>query len=99
MKAKLNLFSFILSLICILLFFLTISSSSIINSMINLLHVHPLYIILLFCIVTLIIGLIGLSEATTRILLLRSILTLIITVILTVIIVYILVLANLFKFT
>jgi len=99
MKFKLNLFSFILSLICIILFFLSISSINLRNFTLNLLQIHPLYIVMLLCIVTLILGLIGLSKATNRTFLLRGLFTVIITIFLVGLIIYILVLGNLFKFT
>jgi len=99
MKVKLNFYSFILSLICIVLFFLATSSSIIVNFTINLLQVHPLFIVMLLCIVTLILGLIGLSAATSQVLLIRGLLTVIINIILLGSITYILVLGNLFKFT
>ena len=99
MKFKLNLFSFILSLICLASFFLVILSRNVSNFIFNLLQLHPLYIVILLCIITLILGLIGFSEATNGMSLLMGILTVMITIILLGVVIYILVLGNLFKFT
>ncbi|WP_367664007.1 hypothetical protein [Clostridium sp.] len=83
MKSKLNFYSFILSLICIMLFFLSISSNKVINFTMDLLHVHPLFIVMILSIVTLILGLLGLSTATNLMLLFRGLFTVVITIIMT----------------
>ncbi|QAT40941.1 hypothetical protein EQM05_12090 [Clostridium sp. JN-9] len=95
MKIKINLWAFIFSFICVALFFISVSSPDIIN----LLHVHPLNIVLCISFITFIFGLIGFSASTSWILLLRSILTTVITLCLSLFILYILVVGNLFKFT
>ena len=64
MKTKINFWSFIFSLVCLLLFFIAVSSSEIINFITNLAHIHPLNIILGMSLVTFLFGLIGFSGAT-----------------------------------
>lgn len=83
MKSKLNFYSFILSLICIMLFFLSISSNKVINFTMDLLHVNPLFIVMILSIVTLILGLLGLSAATNLMLLFRGLFSVVITIIMT----------------
>ncbi len=99
MKIKINLWAFIFSFICVALFFISVSSPDIVNFIINLLHVHPLNIVLCISFITFIFGLIGFSASTSWMLLLRSILTTVITLCLSLFILYILVVGNLFKFT
>ncbi|WP_346931344.1 hypothetical protein [Clostridium sp.] len=83
MKSKLNFYSFILSLICIMLFFLSTSSNKVINFTMDLLHVHPLFIVMILSIVTLILGLLGLSTATNLMLLFRGLFSVVISIIMT----------------
>lgn len=99
MKIKINLWAFIFSFVCLLLFFIAVASSEIINFIINLVHIHPLNIVLGLSLVTLLFGLIGFSGATNWKLLLRSISTVVITFGLSAIIICIVVMANLFEFT
>ena len=99
MKAKINFWSFMFSLVCLSLFFIAISSSEIIDFVNNLAHIHPLNIILGMSLVTFLFGLIGFSGATNWKLLIRSILTVVITFWLSSTILYIVLLANWFKFT
>ena len=97
MQTKSNLWSFIFSFVCLLLFFIAISSSKIIDFVINLVHIHPLNIVLGLSLVTFLFGLIGFSGATNWKLLLRSISTVVITFFLSAVIIVIVVIANLFK--
>ncbi|GAA0765231.1 hypothetical protein GCM10008908_01450 [Clostridium subterminale] len=83
MKSKLNFYSFILSLICIMLFFLSISSNKVINFTMDLLHVHPIFIVMILSIVTLIIGILGLSTSNNLILLFRGLFSVVISIIMT----------------
>jgi hypothetical protein len=100
MKVKINFYSFIFSLLGIpALFIIATSSPIILNFTLNTLQIHPLCIVLAFCIVTLILGFIGLSAATNWKLLLRGFLSIIITILEIVIIITILFLGNLFQFT
>ena len=99
MKTKINFWSFIFSLVCLSLFFISVSSSEIIEFVTNLAHIHPLNIVLGMALVTFLLGLIGFAEATNWKLLIRSILTVVITFGLSLIILYIVLLANWFKFT
>lgn len=79
MKIKINLWAFILSFVCIALFFITISSQAIVDFTTNWLNIHPLNIVLGICIVNCVLGFIGLSEATNWKKLLRGFSTIIIT--------------------
>ncbi|WP_346935664.1 hypothetical protein [Clostridium sp.] len=98
MRLRLNFYSFILSLICIMLFFLSASSNSVINFTMDLLHVHPLFIVMILSIVTLILGLLGLSAATNWMRLFRGLLTIVITIIMTGFILFILTASRLVGF-
>jgi len=95
MKVKINFYSFIFSLLCILLFFIVTASPIVLNFTLNTFQIHPLYIVLSFCIITLILGFIGLSAATNWKLLLRGFLSIIITILESVIIIAILFLGSL----
>lgn len=76
MSKKFNLWSFILSLICLLLFYLTSFSGKIGNSILG---IHPLKIVLCITLITLVIGAIGFPGAHDWKSMLRSVTTLIIT--------------------
>jgi hypothetical protein len=99
MKLKLNIYSFILSLICVILFFLSTSSIKVINFTMDLLHVHPLVIVMILSIVTLILGLFGLSVANNWIYLFSGLFTVIITIIMTGFIIFILTVGRLLSFS
>lgn len=99
MKIKINFWAFVFSFVCIAMFFIATSSSEIVDFSTNLLHVHPLNIVLGMSIFTCLLGFIGFYEATNWKKLLRSILTIVITFGLSAFIIYILILGNLFKFT
>jgi len=99
MKIKLNFYSFILSLICIMLFFLSASSNSVINFTMDLLHVHPLFVVMILSIVTLILGLLGLSAATNWMRLFMGLFTVVITIIMTGFIIFILTVSSLVAFS
>ncbi len=79
MKIKINLWSFILSFVCIALFFTT-----------TWLNMHPLTIVLGIAIINCVLGFIGLSEATNWKKLLRGFSTIIITLGLSGLIIFIL---------
>lgn len=99
MKIKINLWAFIFSFICVALFFISVSSRNIVNFITNLLHVHPLNIVLCISFIIFLFGLIGFPASTNWMLLLRSIITTVITLCLSLFILYILVIGNVFKFT
>ncbi|WP_346917059.1 hypothetical protein [Clostridium sp.] len=99
MKIKLNFYSFILSLICIMLFFLSISSNNVINFTMELLQVHPLFIVMILSIVTLILGLLGLSAATNWMRLFMGLFTVVITIIMTGFLVFVLTVSSLVGFS
>ncbi|WP_017414944.1 hypothetical protein [Clostridium tunisiense] len=90
MKIKINLWSFIFSFVCIALFFIAISSQSIIDFTTTWLNMHPLTIVLGIAIVNCVLGFIGLSEATNWKKLLRGFSTIIITLGLSGLIIFIL---------
>jgi hypothetical protein len=96
MKIKINLLSFILSFVCIALFFIAVSSREMIELFNNLLPTHPLNIILGICLVTLFLGTIGFSGISNWISLLRSIFTVIISAGLSVFIFFIIFIGNLY---
>lgn len=77
MNRKINFWSFILSLICIILFFLA-SLSSIVNN--SILGIHPLKVVLFITLITLVFGGIGFTGIHDWKSMLRSIATLIITI-------------------
>lgn len=94
MKIKINFWSFIFSFVCVTLFFIAVSSRQTVIFLTNLLHTHPLNIVLGMSLMTFLFGLIGFSGATNWKLLLRSISTVVITFGLSALILYIVVLAN-----
>jgi hypothetical protein len=99
MKVRINFWAFIFSFVCIALSFIAVSSPEIVHFVINLLHIHPLGVVLGITFITFIFALIGFSGATSWGLLLRSIVTTIITLGLCMIISFILIIGNLFRFT
>jgi len=94
MKLKINFWSFIFSFVCIALFFISVSWSQTVVFLTELLHIHPLNIVLGMTLMTFLFELIGFSGATNWKLLLRSISTMVITFGLSAFILYILVLAT-----
>ena len=76
MKKKINLWSFILSIICILLFF-TVSFSGPIDYAI--IGVHPLNLVLYITLTTFVLGIVGFSGIQNWIGMTRSVTTVIIT--------------------
>lgn len=99
MKIKFNLWSFIFSFVCIALFFISVSSYEMVQFATNLLNMHPLNIVFTVSLVTFVFGLIGFSEATNWILLVRSVLTIIITLGVSILSFFIIFMGNLFEFT
>lgn len=78
MKIKINLWSFIISCVCVALFFVAIAVQSVINFTTTWLNIHPLNIVLGITIINCVLGFIGLSEATNWKKLLRGFSTIII---------------------
>lgn len=99
MKIKFNLWSFIFSFVCIALFFISVSSYEMVQFATNLLKIHPLNIVLTVSLVTFIFGLIGFSQVTNLVLLIRSLLTIIITLGVLILSFFIIFMGNLFEFT
>lgn len=99
MKLKINYWSFIFSFICIGLFLISVSSKETVDTLTNLLHTHPLNIVLAMSFATFLFGLIGFPGSTNGKLFIRSILTVVITLGLCAVILLITVMANMFKFT
>ncbi|PDY44933.1 hypothetical protein COL60_22395 [Bacillus pseudomycoides] len=80
MKHNINLWSFICSLICIGLFRLYFEiSPEMLNSFMNLIHIHPLFFLLVFTIGTFFAGMIGFSKMNNWIAMLRSVATVLLT--------------------
>ena len=86
MFEKINFWSFILSVFCIFLLYLTQFSARIQNSIFG---IHPLKILLCITLINLLLGLMGVAGVQDRKSILRSIATLIITIGLTVLLVYV----------
>lgn len=99
MKLKLNIYSFILSLICVILFFLSIESNKVISFTMDLLQVHPLVIVMILSIITLLLGLLGFSAAINWFQLFRGVFTVAIIIIMTGFIIFILTVGRVFSFS
>lgn len=99
MKLKLNIYSFILSLVCVILFFLSIESNKVINFTMDLLQVHPLVIVMILSIITLLLGLLGFSAAISWFRLFRGVFTVAMTIIMTGFIIFILTVGRVVSFT
>ncbi|MGN9162017.1 hypothetical protein [Clostridium sulfidigenes] len=99
MKLRLNIYSFILSLVCVILFFLSIESNKVINFTMDLLQVHPLVIVMILSIITLLLGLLGFSAAISWFQLFRGVFTVAITIIMTGFIIFILTVGRVVSFS
>lgn len=99
MRVKINFWSFVFSLICIILFFLSTWSKSVVDFLTNLMYVHPLKIVLVLTFITFLFSIIGLSEAKNSRLLIRSFITIFITIVVMGVTIFIVLLSNLFQFT
>lgn len=62
MGNNINLWSFILSLICVPMFFITISSASFIDKFTDTTGTHPLNIVLIITLATFVLSIIGLKD-------------------------------------
>ena len=99
MRVKINFWSFVFSLICIILFFLSIWSKSVVIFLTDLANIHPLKIVLFLTFITFLFSIIGLSEAKNSRLLIRSFISIFITIVMMGVIIFIVFLANLLQFT
>lgn len=99
MKRHINLWSFIFAFVCLGLFFLAISTREIIDIMMNLLHLHPLHIVLILSLITCLLGVIGFAGITNWWTMLRSITTVVLSLGLSVVILIIVICGGIFKFT
>lgn len=79
MKININLWSFILSLVCIPVFFLAISSENFINVFIQNIGTHPLNTVLGIVLMAFVCGVIGLKDVREWKAMSRSIFTIIFT--------------------
>ncbi|WP_433750469.1 hypothetical protein [Falsibacillus pallidus] len=77
MKKSMNIISFILSILCVCLFILISFSGHLIE--VRLINIHPLTGLLIFTVLTLICGMVGLAGIKNLASLLRSVVTLFIT--------------------
>ena len=75
-----NVWSFILSLFCILVFFIVTSSANFITGFTRIIGIHPLNIVLVFTLIAFILGVIGLKDAREWKAMARSIFTIISTI-------------------
>lgn len=94
MKHTINLWSFIFSFICIGLFLLYLETPKLNESVINVVHFHPLFFILVLAIGTFFAGIIGLSKINNWIAMLRSIATILLTFLLSVFLTFILIVGS-----
>lgn len=91
--------SFIASIGCIALFLVAASSNEVGNVITAISGLHPLFIVLIFTLITFIFGVIGFAGLHDWNSMLRSLTTIILTFALASVIIYILIAANLFQFT
>jgi len=96
MLSKINFWSFIVSFVCVALFFISVSSTIILHFVINSVHTHPLNIVLALSLLTFFFGIVGLSGVSNPKTLIKSITTIIITFALSVVIAFIVFAGNLF---
>jgi len=92
---KVNLLSFILSLISLLLFYLLSTISGLKEILLNTTGIHPLNLLLYFTLVVLIIGVVGFKQISSWKTALRSIFTVLSCVILSGILTFVLFIGNL----
>ena len=80
LKNNINLWSFILSLICIPVFFIAISSANFISGFTKFTGTHPLNIVLGLTLIAFVLGVIGLKDVREWKAMARSIFTIIFTI-------------------
>lgn len=95
MKKDLNFWSFFLSLLSVALFFVSTSKNFFYTLSLDI-GIHPLYIVLVLTIITLLLAVGGLGTASSGLLMLRSYFSIILSLGLSVIIVVVIVVAGLF---
>jgi hypothetical protein len=89
MKLTINIWSFILSLTCIPVFFIAISSSDFISVFTQIIGTHPLNIVLGITLIAFVLGLIGLKDVREWKAMARSIFTIIFTMGFSVVLIFI----------
>jgi len=77
---NMNVWSFIFSLFCILIFFIVTSSANFISGFTIIIGTHPLNIVLGFTVIAFVLGVIGLKDAREWKAMARSIFTIIFTI-------------------
>lgn len=92
-----NLVSCLLSLCCILLFFITSSSDNFIHFFVSNFNFHPLYFVLLLTILAFFLALLGMKDVRNGFHMMRSIVTIILTLTLSGMICFILFIGKLFN--
>ncbi|MFC6038550.1 hypothetical protein ACFPYN_03675 [Paenisporosarcina macmurdoensis] len=90
MKLTINIWSFILTLSCIPIFFIAISSANLISDFTQVLGTHPLNIVLGITLTAFVLGLIGLKDVREWKAMARSIFTIIFTMGFSVLLIFIL---------
>jgi len=79
MKININISSFVLSLFCIPVFFIAISSANIVNVITGIIGIHPLIIVLIIALIAFLLGVIGLKDVRNWKEMTRSLFTIIFT--------------------
>lgn len=92
MMKKINIWSFIFSIICILLFFIVSFSGSIDYSIMG---THPLNLVLYITLITFVLGVLGFSGIQNWVGMARSVTTIILTLGLSVVIIFVIFIGNL----
>ncbi len=95
MGINLNLWSFFMSLCCIILFFIASFSATFINLFVTYLHFHPLNVVLLLTILCFFLTLIGMKDVNNTMSMLRSFISIVLTLLLASIISFILFIGSL----
>lgn len=90
MPNNMNEWSFILSLFCILIFFIVTSSANFISGFTRIIGTHPLNIVLGFTLIAFVLGVIGLKDAREWKAMARSIFTIIFMIVFSAILIVIL---------
>jgi len=79
MKININILSFVLSLFCIPVFFIAISSANFVNVFTEIIGFHPLIIVFIIALIAFLLGIIGLKDVRNWKEMTRSIFTIIFT--------------------
>lgn len=95
MRVNINILSFMLMIISVILFLSCTLSSSLIDYSMDVLGFHPLYLILVLMLVTIILAVIGFKDIEGWVALTRSLTTVTVSTILCIIVVFVLIIGGL----